>query len=123
MNRVRADRLLVERGLFESRAKARAAIEAGGVTADGAPVGRAAQMLAEDADMVIVSTGSEVFIGPCSNRPTTPSASAFHSGIFLARARNSTGTVSCVKGFSASGPGLRTTLNDLAGVVSSSSRP
>ena len=52
MNRVRADRLLVERGLFESRAKARAAIEAGGVTADGAPVGRAAQMLAEDADIV-----------------------------------------------------------------------
>lgn len=38
MSRKRADVLLVERGLFESRAKARAAIEAGGVTADGRPV-------------------------------------------------------------------------------------
>jgi 23S rRNA (cytidine1920-2'-O)/16S rRNA (cytidine1409-2'-O)-methyltransferase len=41
--------LLVERGLFESRAKARAAIEAGGVTADGAPVGKASEMLGEGA--------------------------------------------------------------------------
>ncbi|HYV71499.1 MAG TPA: S4 domain-containing protein, partial [Pseudolabrys sp.] len=32
--RQRADRLLVDRGLFESRAKAQAAIEAGLVTAD-----------------------------------------------------------------------------------------
>jgi 23S rRNA (cytidine1920-2'-O)/16S rRNA (cytidine1409-2'-O)-methyltransferase len=36
--RQRADRLLVERGLFESRAQAQAAIAAGLVTADGAPV-------------------------------------------------------------------------------------
>ena len=36
--RLRADRLLVERGLFESRAKAQAAIAAGLVTADEAPV-------------------------------------------------------------------------------------
>ena len=36
--RRRADRLLVERGLFESRAKAQAAIAAGGVTADDMPV-------------------------------------------------------------------------------------
>jgi 23S rRNA (cytidine1920-2'-O)/16S rRNA (cytidine1409-2'-O)-methyltransferase len=36
--RVRIDRLLVERGLFESRAKAQAAIAAGLVSADGAPV-------------------------------------------------------------------------------------
>ncbi len=34
--RLRADRLLVERGLFESRAKAQAAIEAGLVRANGA---------------------------------------------------------------------------------------
>ena len=47
----RADVLLVERGLFESRAKARAAIEAGGVRADGAPVTRAAQMIALGADI------------------------------------------------------------------------
>src|SRR5260370_27233535 len=36
--RRRADVLLVERGLFESRAKAQAAIAAGLVTADAAPV-------------------------------------------------------------------------------------
>jgi 23S rRNA (cytidine1920-2'-O)/16S rRNA (cytidine1409-2'-O)-methyltransferase len=48
----RADLLLVERGLFESRAKARAAIEAGGVSADGAPVARAAQLVAADAKIV-----------------------------------------------------------------------
>ncbi|MGA8291531.1 MAG: S4 domain-containing protein, partial [Rhodoplanes sp.] len=36
--RLRADRLLVERGLFESRAKAQAAIAAGRVSANGAPV-------------------------------------------------------------------------------------
>ena len=34
----RADRLLVERGLFESRARAQAAIAAGRVCADGVPV-------------------------------------------------------------------------------------
>jgi 23S rRNA (cytidine1920-2'-O)/16S rRNA (cytidine1409-2'-O)-methyltransferase len=48
----RADVLLVERGLFESRAKARAAIEAGGVSANGAPVLRAAQPIALDAEIV-----------------------------------------------------------------------
>jgi 23S rRNA (cytidine1920-2'-O)/16S rRNA (cytidine1409-2'-O)-methyltransferase len=48
----RADLVLVERGLFESRAKARAAIEAGGVVADGAPVLRAAQPIADDAEIV-----------------------------------------------------------------------
>ncbi|HEX4179177.1 MAG TPA: TlyA family RNA methyltransferase [Caulobacteraceae bacterium] len=47
----RADVVLVERGLFESRAKARAAIEAGGVVADGAPVLRAAQPIADDAEI------------------------------------------------------------------------
>ncbi len=36
--RQRADRLLVARGLFESRARAQAAIAAGRVTADGVPV-------------------------------------------------------------------------------------
>lgn len=52
MNTRRADLVLVERGLFESRAKARAAIEAGGVSADGVRVVRAAQLLAVDADIV-----------------------------------------------------------------------
>lgn len=39
-------------GLFESRAKARAAIEAGGVRADGAPVLRASQLLNADAQII-----------------------------------------------------------------------
>ena len=47
--KTRADVLLVARGLFESRAKARAAIEAGGVTADGRPVAKASELLADDA--------------------------------------------------------------------------
>jgi 23S rRNA (cytidine1920-2'-O)/16S rRNA (cytidine1409-2'-O)-methyltransferase len=52
VTQVRADVLLVRRGLCESRAKARAAIEAGGVTADGLAVTRTAQMLDEDARLV-----------------------------------------------------------------------
>jgi len=47
--RVRADRLLVERGLFESRAKAQAAIEAGLVVADETPVTKASFELPADA--------------------------------------------------------------------------
>jgi 23S rRNA (cytidine1920-2'-O)/16S rRNA (cytidine1409-2'-O)-methyltransferase len=47
--RKRADVLLVERGLFESRARARAAIEAGGVTADGKVVAKASEVIAADA--------------------------------------------------------------------------
>ena len=39
--RMRIDRLLVERGLFESRAKAQAAIEAGLVVANAMPVTKA----------------------------------------------------------------------------------
>jgi 23S rRNA (cytidine1920-2'-O)/16S rRNA (cytidine1409-2'-O)-methyltransferase len=51
ITRMRADRLLVERGLFESRAKAQAAIEAGGVTADGAPVAKPSAEIAVDATL------------------------------------------------------------------------
>jgi 23S rRNA (cytidine1920-2'-O)/16S rRNA (cytidine1409-2'-O)-methyltransferase len=47
--RLRADRLLVERGLFESRAKAQAAIAAGLVTADDAPVRKPSDEIAVDA--------------------------------------------------------------------------
>ncbi len=47
--RMRADQLLVSRGLFESRARARAAIEAGFVMAAGQPVTKAAQLLKPDA--------------------------------------------------------------------------
>jgi 23S rRNA (cytidine1920-2'-O)/16S rRNA (cytidine1409-2'-O)-methyltransferase len=46
---MRIDRLLVARGLFESRAKAQAAIEAGRVTADDVPVRRASDECASDA--------------------------------------------------------------------------
>src|SRR3974390_2407929 len=51
MSRLRADRLLVERGLFESRAKAQAAIAAGLVRADGRPVLRASDEIATDAPL------------------------------------------------------------------------
>jgi 23S rRNA (uracil1939-C5)-methyltransferase len=48
-SRRRADLLLVERKLFESRARARTAIEAGLVTADGAVVRRPSDLLADTA--------------------------------------------------------------------------
>jgi 23S rRNA (cytidine1920-2'-O)/16S rRNA (cytidine1409-2'-O)-methyltransferase len=48
-SRIRADIALVERGLFESRAKARAAIEAGLVTADGVLVAKPSEALEPDA--------------------------------------------------------------------------
>jgi 23S rRNA (cytidine1920-2'-O)/16S rRNA (cytidine1409-2'-O)-methyltransferase len=47
--RKRADILLVERGLFESRARARAAIEAGLVIADDKPVTKPSDTIATDA--------------------------------------------------------------------------
>ena len=50
-SRKRADVLLVERGLFESRARARAAIDAGGVTADGKPVSKASELIAARAEL------------------------------------------------------------------------
>jgi 23S rRNA (cytidine1920-2'-O)/16S rRNA (cytidine1409-2'-O)-methyltransferase len=48
-HRMRIDRLLVERGLFESRAKAQAAIAAGHVTADSTIVAKASDEVALDA--------------------------------------------------------------------------
>src|SRR6185436_3731304 len=47
--RRRADLLLVERGLFDSRTRAQAAIAAGLVTADGMPLRKASDELAADA--------------------------------------------------------------------------
>jgi len=49
MTRQRADRLLVARGLVESRARAQAEIAAGHVRSDGRVVVKASEMLAEDA--------------------------------------------------------------------------
>jgi 23S rRNA (cytidine1920-2'-O)/16S rRNA (cytidine1409-2'-O)-methyltransferase len=46
--KTRLDQLLVARGLAESRARAKAAIEAGGVTVDGVPAKAASQAVAED---------------------------------------------------------------------------
>jgi len=48
---VRLDQLLVTRGLAESRAKARAAIEAGGVTVNGAPAKAASQAVSDDVEI------------------------------------------------------------------------
>jgi len=49
MSRTRADTLLVSRGVFESRAKAQAAIAAGLVVADGATVRKASEAIPETA--------------------------------------------------------------------------
>ncbi|HWA23298.1 MAG TPA: TlyA family RNA methyltransferase [Caulobacterales bacterium] len=49
MARLRADLLLVARGLARSRAQAQAAIEAGGVTAAGRTIAKASEMVPEDA--------------------------------------------------------------------------
>src|SRR5215467_11272677 len=47
--RQRADRLLVARGVFESRARAQAAIEAGRVIADGRPIRKASEEISTTA--------------------------------------------------------------------------
>lgn len=49
--RKRADVLLVERGLFESRARAQAAIEAGNVTANGKTIAKSSEAVPEDASI------------------------------------------------------------------------
>jgi 23S rRNA (cytidine1920-2'-O)/16S rRNA (cytidine1409-2'-O)-methyltransferase len=49
MSRLRADLLLVDRGLFASRAQAQAAINAGLVAADGRPVKKSSDILDRDA--------------------------------------------------------------------------
>jgi len=49
--RQRADRLLVARGIFESRAKAQAAIEAGLVIADDQIVRKASEEIPTDASL------------------------------------------------------------------------
>ncbi|MFZ0844480.1 MAG: TlyA family RNA methyltransferase [Pseudolabrys sp.] len=49
--KARIDRLLVERGLFDSRAKAQAAIEAGLVLADARVVRKASEEIARDANL------------------------------------------------------------------------
>jgi len=58
---MRLDQLLVSRGLAESRAKAKAAIEAGGVTVDGVPAKAASQ--AVEADAVIAYADAHRWVG------------------------------------------------------------
>ena len=55
MARVRADALLVARGLVESRARAQAAIAAGGVLAGGRIVSKASEGLDPDIDLVVTA--------------------------------------------------------------------
>ncbi|RZJ38886.1 MAG: TlyA family rRNA (cytidine-2'-O)-methyltransferase, partial [Brevundimonas sp.] len=51
---MRLDQLIVARGLAESRARAKAAIDAGGVTIDGKPARAASQSVAHDAEITFV---------------------------------------------------------------------
>lgn len=52
VSRIRADLLLVERGFYESRARAQSAIAAGLVTADGAVVAKASSTILSNAKIV-----------------------------------------------------------------------
>ena len=61
MARKRADLLLVERGLFESRARARAAIDAGGVTVDGRVVRKASEII--DNGRTICAVAAHPWVG------------------------------------------------------------
>lgn len=59
--KTRLDQLLVARGLAESRARAKAAIEAGGVTVDGVPARAASQSVGPDA--VVVYADAHRWVG------------------------------------------------------------
>jgi 23S rRNA (cytidine1920-2'-O)/16S rRNA (cytidine1409-2'-O)-methyltransferase len=55
LGKKRADVVLVERGLFDSRAKARAAIEAGGVSVAGRVLSKPSELIDEAADIAAVA--------------------------------------------------------------------
>ena len=55
MSKIRADLVLVERGLFDSRAKARAAIEAGGVRVAGQVLKKPSELIEPDAPIEAVA--------------------------------------------------------------------
>ena len=61
MGRTRADVALVQRGLFDSRAKARAAIEAGGVTVAGRRLSKASDLIDDDA--VVEAEAAHPWVG------------------------------------------------------------
>jgi len=52
--RIRLDQLLVDKGLVESRSRARAAIDSGGVTIDGKPARAASQMFEDSVVLTVV---------------------------------------------------------------------
>lgn len=59
--KIRADQVLVARGIFDTRARARAAIEAGRVTADGRTVAKPSEQVPEDA--VITAQPAHRWVG------------------------------------------------------------
>ena len=59
--RSRIDHLLIQRGLFDTRARAKAAIEAGLVTANGAVVKKASEQVPDDA--VLTAEAAHRFVG------------------------------------------------------------
>ena len=60
--RIRADQLLVEAGLAESRSAARRMIEAGRVSADGEPVGKPSQELAASAQLSVADDETDRYV-------------------------------------------------------------
>ena len=79
--RKRADVLLVERGLFESRARARAAIEAGLVTADDKQVAKPSETIAEDA--VIQAEGYKTATVTVSHKTSNGGAAGVAGNVLL----------------------------------------
>ena len=67
MSKKRIDVLLVERGLFESRSKAQAAIEAGGVRVNGQTILKPSDTVAEDCEISQCAKAWASFRAP---RPT-----------------------------------------------------
>ncbi len=61
MSKIRADLVLVERGLFDSRAKARAAIEAGGVRVAGQVLKKPSELI--DPDAPIEAVAAHPYVG------------------------------------------------------------
>jgi len=61
MSKIRADLILVERGLFDSRAKARAAIEAGGVRVAGQVLKKPSELV--DPDAPIEAVAAHPYVG------------------------------------------------------------
>ncbi len=68
--KARIDRLLVDRGLFDSRAKAQAAIAAGLVKANGKVIAKAAEEV--PADAVIEATPAHPYVSRGALKSASP---------------------------------------------------